>query len=390
MWDGSAVPLDENLKIAADLLEQAAKARIVLEIEVGVVGGEEDGVAHEINEKLYTTPADYEATVDALGAGEKGRYLLAATFGNVHGVYKPGNVQLRPSVLKTGQETAVAKLGLAAGSKPFDLVFHGGSGSLLEEIHEALGYGVVKMNIDTDTQYAFTRPIVEHMFKNYDGVLKIDGEVGNKKVYDPRSYMKKAELGMAERVTAGLRGPAEHRDEPRRLTEPGVRAGWGRERACDRTEDTASREAFDRAQRTGSTMSLHGNLLGPEPTRLPVDPAVAELAAGADAVKVAAAHPTSSAAWATLAEAALDEGAPVAAYAYARTGYHRGLDQLRRAGWKGFGSVPWSHEPNRGFLRALGALHRAAAAIGELDEAERTATFLTDSDPAAPAALGLG
>jgi fructose-bisphosphate aldolase class II len=200
MWDGSAVPLDENLKIAADLLEQAAKARIVLEIEVGVVGGEEDGVAHEINEKLYTTPADYEATVDALGVGEKGRYLLAATFGNVHGVYKPGNVVLRPAVLKEGQETAVAKLGLDAGSKPFDLVFHGGSGSLLEEIHEALSYGVVKMNVDTDTQYAFTHPIVEHMFKNYDGVLKIDGEVGNKKVYDPRSYMKKAEVGMADRV----------------------------------------------------------------------------------------------------------------------------------------------------------------------------------------------
>jgi len=201
MWDGSAVPMDENLKIAADLLEQAAKARIVLEIEVGVVGGEEDGVAHEINEKLYTTPADYEATVDALGTGEKGRYLLAATFGNVHGVYKPGNVVLRPSVLKTGQETAVAKLGLPAGSKPFDLVFHGGSGSLLEEIHEAITYGVVKMNIDTDTQYALTRPIVDHMFSNYSGVLKIDGEVGNKKVYDPRSYMKKAEMGMAARIT---------------------------------------------------------------------------------------------------------------------------------------------------------------------------------------------
>ena len=200
MWDGSAVPMDENLKIAADLLEQASKARIVLEIEIGVVGGEEDGVAHEINEKLYTTPADYEATVEALGAGEKGRYLLAATFGNVHGVYKPGNVVLRPSVLKTGQETAAAKLGLPDGSKPFDLVFHGGSGSLIEEIHEALSYGVVKMNVDTDTQYAFTRPIVGHMFTNYDGVLKIDGEVGNKKVYDPRSYMKAAELGMAARV----------------------------------------------------------------------------------------------------------------------------------------------------------------------------------------------
>jgi Protein of unknown function (DUF3151) len=137
-------------------------------------------------------------------------------------------------------------------------------------------------------------------------------------------------------------------------------------------------------------MSLHGNLLGPEPTRLPVDPAVSELAAGTDATKVAAAHPASSVAWATLAEAALAEGAPVTAYAYARTGYHRGLDQLRRSGWKGHGPVPWSHEPNRGFLRALAALHRAAAAIGELDEAERTATFLADSDPAAPAALGLG
>jgi hypothetical protein len=137
-------------------------------------------------------------------------------------------------------------------------------------------------------------------------------------------------------------------------------------------------------------MSLHGNLLGPEPTRLPVDPAVAELAAGTDAVTVAAAHPTSSAAWATLAEAALADGAPVTAYAYARTGYHRGLDQLRKSGWKGFGPVPWAHEPNRGFLRALGALHRAAAAIGELDEAERCATFLADSDPEAPAALGLG
>jgi uncharacterized protein DUF3151 len=136
-------------------------------------------------------------------------------------------------------------------------------------------------------------------------------------------------------------------------------------------------------------MTLHGNLLGPEPTRLPVDPAVAALDGGADATGVAAAHPTSSAAWATLAEAALRDGAPVTAYAYARTGYHRGLDQLRRAGWKGFGPVPWSHAPNRGFLRALAALQRAATEIGELDEAERCAAFLADSDPAAPAALGL-
>ncbi|MBV9919252.1 MAG: class II fructose-bisphosphate aldolase [Pseudonocardia sp.] len=200
MWDGSATELHENLAIAAELLDLAAKAKIILEVEIGVVGGEEDGVANEINEKLYTSTSDYEATVDALGAGDKGRYLLAATFGNVHGVYKPGNVKLRPEVLAHGQEVASAKLGLAAGSKPLDLVFHGGSGSLPSEIAEALSYGVVKMNVDTDTQYAFTRPIVAHMFSNYDGVLKVDGEVGNKKVYDPRSYMKAAEVGMAARV----------------------------------------------------------------------------------------------------------------------------------------------------------------------------------------------
>jgi fructose-bisphosphate aldolase class II len=200
MWDGSAVALDENLQIASELLDLSAKAKLVLEIEVGVVGGEEDGVDNEINDKLYTTADDYLKTVEALGAGEKGRYLLAATFGNVHGVYKPGNVKLRPEILKQGQDVVAEKLGLPAGSKPFDLVFHGGSGSLLEEIHEAVSYGVIKMNIDTDTQYAFTRPIAAHMFANYDGVLKIDGEVGNKKAYDPRSYLKAAEQAMAARI----------------------------------------------------------------------------------------------------------------------------------------------------------------------------------------------
>ncbi|SFP77608.1 fructose-bisphosphate aldolase [Amycolatopsis arida] len=200
MWDGSAIDLEENLEIAAELLDRAAAAKIILEVEIGVVGGEEDGVAHDINEKLYTAEGDFVRTVETLGAGEKGRYLLAATFGNVHGVYKPGNVKLRPEVLKGGQRVATEKLGLPEGSKPFQLVFHGGSGSLLEEIHEAVSYGVVKMNVDTDTQYAFTRPIADHMFKNYDGVLKIDGEVGNKKVYDPRSYMKVAEGSMAKRV----------------------------------------------------------------------------------------------------------------------------------------------------------------------------------------------
>ncbi|MFI5584927.1 class II fructose-bisphosphate aldolase [Amycolatopsis sp. NPDC051758] len=200
MWDGSAIDLDENLEIAAELLAKTAAAKIILEVEIGVVGGEEDGVEAEINEKLYTAEGDFLKTIDALGSGDKGRYLLAATFGNVHGVYKPGNVKLRPDVLKGGQEAAAKKLGLDAGAKPFELVFHGGSGSLPEEIREAVSYGVVKMNVDTDTQYAFTRPIVDHFFKNYDGVLKIDGEVGNKKVYDPRSYLKAAEAGMAQRV----------------------------------------------------------------------------------------------------------------------------------------------------------------------------------------------
>jgi len=200
MWDGSAVPIDENLAIAKEMLKQTAAAKIILEIEIGVVGGEEDGVEAEINEKLYTTPEDFEKTIEALGAGEHGKYLLAATFGNVHGVYKPGNVKLRPDVLAQGQKVAAAKLGLADDAKPFDFVFHGGSGSLKSEIEDSLKFGVVKMNVDTDTQYAFTRPLAGHMFTNYDGVLKIDGEVGNKKAYDPRTYLKKAEAGMSERV----------------------------------------------------------------------------------------------------------------------------------------------------------------------------------------------
>jgi len=198
MWDGSAVPLAENLQIAADLLAKCAAAHIVMEMEIGVVGGEEDGVVGEMNEKLYTTPEDALATAEAVGLGERGRYILAATFGNVHGVYKPGHVKLRPVVLKEIQDAVGAKYGK---DRPFDLVFHGGSGSALEEIREAITYGVVKMNVDTDTQYAFTRPVADHMFKNYDGVLKVDGDVGNKKTYDPRSWGKAAEAGMAARVT---------------------------------------------------------------------------------------------------------------------------------------------------------------------------------------------
>lgn len=199
MWDGSAVPLAENLEIAKELLALSVKAKTILEIEIGVVGGEEDGVVGEINEKLYTTTEDALKTVEALGMGENGRYLTALTFGNVHGVYKPGHVKLRPEILGTIQEEVAAKIGWK-NNRPFDLVMHGGSGSTAEEIALAVANGVIKMNVDTDTQYAFTRPVVEHMFRNYDGVLKIDGEVGNKKVYDPRSYMKKAEQSMADRV----------------------------------------------------------------------------------------------------------------------------------------------------------------------------------------------
>jgi fructose-bisphosphate aldolase class II len=200
MWDGSAIELSRNLDIADELLDKSNAANTIMEIEIGAVGGEEDGVEASHDAHLFSTPEDVTAMINKLGLTERGRYLVAATFGNVHGVYKPGNVVLTPSILRELQDTVIAMKGLEAGSKPLDLVFHGGSGSLLSEIHESLDYGVVKMNIDTDTQYAFSRPIVDHMFKNYDGVLKVDGEVGNKKVYDPRSYGKSAEAGMAARV----------------------------------------------------------------------------------------------------------------------------------------------------------------------------------------------
>ncbi|MCI1984534.1 MAG: class II fructose-bisphosphate aldolase [Bifidobacteriaceae bacterium] len=197
MWDGSTVPLRENLEIAAELLELSRKAHTVLEIEIGAVGGEEDGHSAEIDDKLYSTPADAMKVYEALGLGERGRYMAAFTFGNVHGAYKPGMVKLRPDLLGQIQREVGAQIGK---EKPFDLVFHGGSGSRPEEIAEAVSHGVIKMNVDTDTQYAFSRPIAAHMFTNYDKVLKVDGEVGNKKFYDPRSWGKSAEEGMTARV----------------------------------------------------------------------------------------------------------------------------------------------------------------------------------------------
>ena len=198
MFDGSDITLDENIAVAKELFARCAASDIVLEVETGVVGGEEDGQNNEgvSNDKLYTTPEDMLKVYDAL-KDIKGTYTVAATFGNVHGVYKPGNVKLNPVILKNGQDALKAKYG---NDKGFFLVFHGGSGSSKEEIKETLGYGVIKMNIDTDTQYAFSKPVVDHMFKNYDGMLKIEDEVGNKKMYDPRSYLKKGEEGMASRV----------------------------------------------------------------------------------------------------------------------------------------------------------------------------------------------
>ncbi len=202
MWDGSAVSLTENLEIAKEMLKLTNSVGSVLEVEIGVVGGEEDGVEGGMGEHLYTTPEDGLLTVEALGLGENGRYMAALTFGNVHGVYKPGNVKLRPELLGEIQKVVGAKYGV---DKPFDLVFHGGSGSTPEEIAEAVSHGVIKMNIDTDLQYAFTRPIAAHMFQNYDGVLKVDGEVGNKKAYDPRAWGKVGEAGMSDRVVEAAR-----------------------------------------------------------------------------------------------------------------------------------------------------------------------------------------
>jgi fructose-bisphosphate aldolase class II len=199
MWDGSAVPLAENLEIAKQILPRMKAIHSVLEVEIGVVGGEEDGVAHEgSNEALYTTLDDAIATVEALGFGEQGRYMAALTFGNVHGVYKPGGVKLRPALLKEIQDGLQHKYGTAAF--PLDLVFHGGSGSSDAEIAEAVANGVVKMNIDTDTQYAYSRSIADTVLRNYDGFLKVDGEVGNKKIYDPRAWGKTAESALAKRV----------------------------------------------------------------------------------------------------------------------------------------------------------------------------------------------
>jgi fructose-bisphosphate aldolase class II len=197
MFDGSELPLDKNMALSRELLTICNEQEIILEVEAGVVGGEEDGIDHSgvANEKLYTTPEDMVAVYEALNG--LGRFMFAATFGNVHGHYKPGAVKLRPEILRDGQKAVVAKYGPQA---EFDLVFHGGSGTPAEQLQETLEYGVIKMNIDTDTQYAFTRPIADFMLKHYDEVLMVDGEIGVKKSYDPRTYLKLGEAGVAKRL----------------------------------------------------------------------------------------------------------------------------------------------------------------------------------------------
>jgi fructose-bisphosphate aldolase class II len=197
MFDGSALPLKDNIDTAVALRERFSRSDLILEMEIGAVGGEEDGIRASAAAKLYTTPEDALEVARRMNASAGAPYLLAATFGNVHGVYKPGHVKLKPSILKDCQDAVERSLGAASR---FYFVFHGGSGSELADIQEAIGYGVVKMNVDTDMQYAFTRAVVDHCFRHYDGVLKIDGEVGNKKAYDPRSYLALAERAMADRV----------------------------------------------------------------------------------------------------------------------------------------------------------------------------------------------
>lgn len=201
MFDGSALPLKENIETAKTLLKECRDLGIVLEVEAGIVGGEEEGAAETSDHsKLYTSPEDMLYVAEELFPLE-GRFMFAATFGNVHGIYKPGNVKLKPSILRDGQAAVAKKFGQ---EKTFDLVFHGGSGTPVEQIQETLEYGVVKMNVDTATQFAYTQPIAKTMHENFSRVTDAEGD-GNKKLYDPRSYLKAAELAMKDRVIQAIR-----------------------------------------------------------------------------------------------------------------------------------------------------------------------------------------
>ncbi len=197
MYDGSDLPMNENLRLASELLTLCRDNDIILEVESGVVGGEEDGVTGAPDAKLYTTPEDMLLVHETLSRVTGGRFMVAATFGNVHGVYKPGQVKLKPGILREGQDAVTARYGDAARMW---LVFHGGSGTSTEEIHETLDYGVVKMNVHTDTQYALTRAVADHFFTRYTGVLKVDGEMGVKQDYLASTWLDKGRAGMAARV----------------------------------------------------------------------------------------------------------------------------------------------------------------------------------------------
>ncbi|WP_028064947.1 class II fructose-bisphosphate aldolase [Solirubrobacter soli] len=188
MFDGSTLPLGENLARSRELLDATHAAGLVLEVEVGAVGGEEDGIA---GEALYTTTDDLLEVARVLGTGERGRYLLAATFGNVHGLSAPERVRLRPEILREGQEA------LQAGR--FDYVFHGSSGTPVAELQRTLAYGVVKVNVDSESQLAFTRAVADHLAREFDssGVRKA--------AYDPRAWGRAGEAAMAETVAQACR-----------------------------------------------------------------------------------------------------------------------------------------------------------------------------------------
>jgi fructose-bisphosphate aldolase, class II len=198
MFDGSELSLAENLELSTELLREANELDVLLELEIGTVGGEEDGINHEQvpRERLYTTKEDALRVAETLGTGERGRYLLAATFGNVHGRYAPGNVRLRPELLGELQAAVTERF---PGARGFDFVFHGGSGSTVDEIRTAIANGVVKMNVDTDMQYVFTRAVSEHLAGEASARPDAGGGV-DKALYDPRSWGRRAELAMARRV----------------------------------------------------------------------------------------------------------------------------------------------------------------------------------------------
>ena len=204
MLDLSAEDIDFNLSESKRLLERMSRIGLSLEIELGVTGGEEDGVGSDDdigadNPLLYTQPEDCLRAWELLSP--VGHFSLAASFGNVHGVYKPGNVKLRPEILKNSQDLIEEKCGTA--SKPLDLVFHGGSGSEKEKITTAIGYGVFKMNIDTDTQFAFSKAIGAYVNENPKAFLyQVDPDDGTpyKKQYDPRKVLRSAEINMIERL----------------------------------------------------------------------------------------------------------------------------------------------------------------------------------------------